>query len=454
MNLPPIQRVHLSNGLPLMLMEKHALPLIQITLVARAGSVRDPAGKEGLASMTAALMTKGAGARSALEVAEEVDYLGASLSSQAGRHSSSVSLFTTRGRFERALALMADVVVRPTFPDSELARERNSRLTTVLQWRSTPEVLADLALDRMIFGEDHPYGRPVLGTAAGMAALGRDDLVAFHTRFFHAGNVGLIVVGDITLSELQPLLEGAFGSWGRGEEVPGNVKAVSNGSRRRIVILDHEGAPQTQIRVGCVGAPRVSDEYYALVVLNTVLGGSFASRLNTNIREVHGYGYGAGSEFDFRLLPGPFVVWSAVETGATDSALVEIFRELERMREPVAEDELQRAKNYVALGYPAAFQTVTSTALQLDEIATYGLPAEYIDRYVENVLAVSSTDVEGAARQYLDPESMTVVLVGDQRQIEGPVRALGLGPLEIQHVEDLLGPAPTIPSGTVSGHGK
>jgi zinc protease len=428
-----------------MLMEKHTVPLVQVTLVVRAGSVRDPAGKEGLAAMTAALMTRGAGSRDALELAEAVDYLGATLTAEAGRHTSSVSLFTTRARLEEGMALMADVVLRPTFADSELARERTSKLTALLQWRSTPEVLADLALERLIFGASHAYGRPVLGSAGGIAALRREDLAEFHSRFFHSGNAGLIVVGDVTLEELQPLLEQDFGGWARGEEIPGNARAVPQVSGRRIFILDQPGAPQTQIRLGCVGAPRVSDDYCALSVLNTVLGGSFSSRLNTNLREVHGYGYGAGSEFDFRLLPGPFVVWSAVETAATDSALVEIFRELTRIREPVSADELARAKNYLALRYPAAFQTVSSVALQLDEMATYGLAEDYFERYVGNILAVSPEEVERAARRVIDPDAMVVVLVGDRREIEDRVRALALGPVEMLSVDDILGSPPTVP---------
>ena len=446
LKLPPIHRVHLESGLPLMLVEKHTVPLVQLTLVARTGSVRDPAGQEGLAAMTAALLTKGAGSRDALELAEAVDYLGARLTAEAGRHTSSVSLFTPRARLDEALELMADVLLRPAFSDSELVRERSSRLTTLLQWSDSPEVLADLALQHLLFGASHPYGRPVLGSAEGLAALSTEMLRDFHARYYHPGNVGLIAVGDITLEALQPRLEKVLAGWVSGPEIPGNVRPVKQVDRRRIFLLDQPGAAQTQIRVGCIGAPRITEDYDALTVMNTVLGGSFSSRLNTNLREIHGYGYGAGSEFDCRLLPGPFIAYSVVETGVTDSALLEIFHELERIGEPIQERELERAKNYLALGYPASFQTVSSIAYQLDEMATYGLPEDYFNRYVDNILSVSDQDVQRSAERYIDPARMLVVLVGDRAAIEQSVRALTLGPVETLTVDDLLGPLSSSPS--------
>jgi len=428
-----------------MLLEKHTVPLVQLTLVVRTGSVRDPRGREGLASMTAALMTRGAGSRDALALAEEVDYLGASLTAEAGRHTSSVSLFVPRARLEQALALMADVILRPAFPDSELNRERTSRLTTLMQWRSSPEILADLLLDRALFGSAHPYGRPVLGTREGMTAIRCEDLVAFHSRYYHAANASMIAVGDITMEELRPMLGHVFGDWPARAEVPGNIPPMRHMSARRVVLLDQPEASQTQLRVGCVGAPRMTEDYYALMVLNTVLGGSFSSRLNTNLREQHGYGYGAGSQFDFRLLPGPFVIWSAIESSVTDSALIEVFNELARIREPVPALELDRAKHYLALSYPANFQTISSTAVQLDEMATYGLEEDYFSHYIDSILAPTAEELQLAAERYLDPGRMVIVLVGDRRVIEEPARALQLGPLEILGIDEILPPAPEVP---------
>ena len=251
----------------------------------------------------------------------------------------------------------------------------------------------------------------------------------------------MIAVGDITLEELQPRLEEVLAGWTPGSEIPGNVRPATQVAERRIFLVDQPGAAQTQIRVGRIGAPRITDDYYALQVLNTVLGGSFSSRLNTNLREIHGYGYGAGSEFDCRLLPGPFIAWSAVESGVTDSALIEIFHELERIGQPVPEEELERAKHYLALGYPASFQTVSSVAYQLDEMATYGLPEDYFNRFIDNILSVSADDVQSAAQRYIDPTTMLVVLVGDRSMIEQRVRALALGPVEILDADDLLGPS-------------
>jgi predicted Zn-dependent peptidase len=214
--------------------------------------------------------------------------------------------------------------------------------------------------------------------------------------------------------------------------------------RREVYLVDKPGAAQSEIRIGRVGAPRLTADYYALVVMNTILGGAFTSRLNQNLREEHGYSYGAYSFFDFEPLPGPFVASAAVQTAVTDSALVEFMKELRGILEPVTDEELERAKNYVALRFPSRFQTVAGIARQIAQIELYGLPDTYFNDYVDRILAVTRADVLRVARKYIDPDRVAIVVVGDRSKIEGGVRALELGPLRLLTVEDVLGPPPVL----------
>ncbi|HKY60957.1 MAG TPA: pitrilysin family protein, partial [Gemmatimonadota bacterium] len=396
------------------------------------------------AAMTAAMLDEGAAGRSALELADEVDVLGADLSTGAGEHTASVSLHVPVTRLEPALAVMADVVLRPDFPAAELDRQRIDRLTEILQWRDEPAAIAGVEFDRTLYGASHPYGVPNVGTAASLAAMTVGDLQAFHDRHYRPGGATLVVVGDVTGEAVLPLLERAFGGWQGSAQALPEEPPVEQVAERRILLVDKPGAEQSEIRIGRIGAARLTDDYFPLVVMNTILGGSFTSRLNQNLREDKGYSYGAFSGFAFRPWRGPFLAAAAVQTEVTAEALTEFVRELRRILERVAEDELERARNYVALGFPSTFQTVAGTAGALGELALYDLPDDYFDRYIERVLAVTAEDVQRVAAEYLDPDRVAIVVVGDLERIEAPVRALGLGPVETLSVEDVLGPAPVV----------
>jgi predicted Zn-dependent peptidase len=239
-------------------------------------------------------------------------------------------------------------------------------------------------------------------------------------------------------------LGAAFGSWKSGTASAPALPSIVQVTGREVVLVDKPGAAQTEIRIGRIGVPRLTPDYYALVVMNTILGGSFTSRLNNNLREEHGYTYGASSTFDFRPLAGPFLAASAVQTAVTDSALVQFMKELRGIREPISKEEVERAKNYVALGYPADFQTVGQIAGQIEELVTYGLPDSYFNDFIHNILAVTAEDVVRVARATIDPDNIAVVLVGDRKVIEQPVKALGLGKIIFRTVDDVLGPPPAL----------
>ncbi len=445
LSLPPIHRLELSNGAKVLLLEKHNVPLVQVNLVVRAGSAFDPADQAGLASITADMMDEGAGGRDALELADEIDYLGASLSVFAGDHTTTVALYTPRSRLDAALAVMADVVLRPDFPEEELERKRLERLNSLMEARDEPRAVASVLFDRTVFGDDHPYGR--FGGESAIRAFTVSGLREFHETHFRANNAFFVVVGDISMGEAREKLEALFGDWRRGEIPMMSWPQAEQVGDRQVYLVDKPGAAQSEIRIGRIGAPRLTEDYYAITVMNTILGGSFASRLNQNLREEHGYTYGAFSYFGFSPLPGPFGASSAVQTAVTDSALVEFMKELNGILEPVSDEELTRAKNYVALRFPSRFQTVSAIASQLVELELYDLPDRYFNQYVERILAVSKEDVQRVARQYIAPESMAVIVVGDRATIEDGIRALDLGPINNLSIDDVLGPAPDL-SGT------
>ncbi|MDZ7291654.1 MAG: insulinase family protein [candidate division KSB1 bacterium] len=425
-------------------MEKHEVPLVQINLLIKAGTAMDPAGKSGLASMTAAMLDEGAGSRNALQLADAIDFLGARLSVSASLHNSVVALNTPLSKLDSALAVMADVALRPTFPPEELQRQRKERLTVLAQRHDEPRAIASVLFNRTLYGDKHPYGLSAMGDEKSLRGFRVEDLKNFHATYFRANNAALVVVGDVTASSILSKLEAAFGKWPAGKIPAATWPAITQIQTRRVWLVDKPGAAQSEIRIGRIGAPRLSEDYFALTVMNTILGGSFTSRLNQNLREQHGYTYGARSVFDFRPLPGPFLAGAAVQTAVTDKALIEFMKEFRAMLHPVSEAELERAKNYVALGFPQDFQSVAQIAGQLAELVIYDLPDDYFDNYIQRILAVTREEVLRVAKKYLDPEKIAIIVVGDRKEIGNSVHALNLGPVQKMTIDEVLDKVPVM----------
>lgn len=441
LTLPAIQKQRLSNGLQVWLVEQHEVPVAQVNLVVRSGSADDPAGKFGVASLTAAMLMEGAGSLSSLDLADAVDFLGADLSAASASDLSAVRLHTPVARLAEALPLMADVAQRPMFAQADLDRLRQQRLTSVMQGRDDANTIAALAFARTLFGTTHRFGTATMGTTATLRAFTVDDLRAFHAAAYRPDNATLIVVGDVAAAAVLPLLEKSFGGWKAPSGAVTHVTqpAPPARTRREVYLVDKPGAPQTQIRIGFVGVPRSTPDYFPLEVMNTVLGGSFSSRLNLNLREEHGYTYGANSFFDMRKDAGPFTAFAGVQTDKTAESLKEFFNELTGILQPVPADELARGKNYVALGLPSGFETTGDISRRLEETLVYGLPDDYFSRYVPNVQAVTTADVQRVARAYLRADRMAVVIVGDRKAIEPGIRALNLGPVNIITIDQIFG---------------
>ena len=434
--MPAITERSLPNGMRVLYVPRGQLPLVQAVLVTRGGQADDPADRPGLAAFTAGMLDDGAGGRSALELAAEIEQLGASLATGAGWDAAQVSLQVLRNRLPEALALMADVAIRPDFPAAEVDRVRAERLTALARARDEAGAIAANAFAALVFGDDHPYGR--LATQEVVAGFDAPLLRDFHQRFYRPGASTLILVGAVDES-LHDLVERSFGGWTDAPVPAVTAPAPPADAATRIYLVDRPGSAQSEVRIGHTGVHRATEDFDALQVLNTLLGGSFTSRLNQNLRETHGYTYGAGSTFAMRRGTGPFQASAAVVTAMTDSSVVQFFHELNRIRdEAVPAAELERAKQYVALRLPQQLETTGQLAARLTELVTYDLPLDYYDNYIERILAVDAADVERVAREYVRPDEAVVVVVGDRSIVEAGLRALPFGEVEVRAVEEFV----------------
>lgn len=439
LKVPPIDKRALANGLPVWIVEMHEVPVVDVTMIVKSGASSDPAGKYGVASYTAAMLDEGAGTRDALALADAIDFLGATLTTGSGFDSSSVRLHSLSSKLDAALPIMADVVRRPTFPQADMDRLRTERLTTLLQVRDNPQQLAAAAFARILFGEQHRYGTGAMGTESVNKAMTVADLKQFYAAHYRPQNAHLLVVGDVTAASILPKLERAFGSWtGSGPVARPVLPAVPAPTTRRVFLVDKPGAAQSQIRMGTIGVARSTPDYHALDVLNTLLGGSFTSRLNMNLREEHGYSYGAGSRFDMRLSAGPFFAAAGVQTDKTVESLTEFFKEVDGMRAPVPDDELSRGKNLEALSFPGTFETTGDMAGQLADLVVYNLPETFFNEYVPKIQAVTAADLQRTANRFLQSNAFVVVVAGDLAKIEQPIRAANFGVVTVIKADDLL----------------
>ena len=443
LHLPAIQKQKLSNGLPVWIVELHKVPVAQVNLVITSGTADDPPGKYGAASLAAAMLTNGAAGRSALDIADAVDFLGADLTASTATDATTVRLHVPVARLADALPILADVSLRPTFDKAELDRLRQQRLTALIQGRDDAQTIAATAFPRVLYGPRHRYGTPSGGTAETIKTFTSEDLREFYTATFRPDRATIVAVGDVTPAALMPMLEKHFGAWKASASAPKQtIPSVDEPSTRTVYLVDKPGAPQSQIRIGWIGVPRSTPDYFPLIVANTVLGGSFSSRLNMNLREKHGYSYGASSSFDMRAAAGPFTSAAGGQTDKTADALKEFFNELSAIREPVPNDELARAKNYVALRYPGGFETTGDISRRLEDAVVYHLPDDYFSSYVQKIQAVTSADVQRVAQKYIQPDRFAVVVVGDRKTIEAPIRALNLGTVQTLTIDDVFGPKP------------
>lgn len=426
----------LSNSLTVIVSKRHAFPTAAVNLVVRAGAAADPSGKEGNAWMTAEMLDEGSRTRSALEIAHELERLGATLSIAADLEASTLALRSLSRNLDTATAILADVALQPDFPAAELERQRQRRLDAILRERENPQVLASQLFPRLLYGPDHTYGRWPGGAPDSLRVLTVTDLVAFYEAHYRPENAALIFTGDVGFEEAVALAERHFGAWKRGaaSDIPDiTVLPTSEPDSPQVYLVHSPQAQQSQICVGSLGAPRRAEDYAAIQVMNAIFGGTFTSRLNLNLREKKGYTYGASSRFTHYTQSGYWVSRAPVQANATAESITEMLEEIRGLyrEHPPTDSELESAKLPLVRQHAMRFETSAGIAEELSQLFIYGLPLDTPHGYEEQVMALTLDQVRAAAQRYLNPLRLVILVVGDLSEIESRVRALNLEPVTV-----------------------
>ncbi len=417
-NFPRFSRQTLSNGLRVIVCPVHKLPLVTVLAVVDAGAVYEAAGAEGVAALTARLLPEGTSTLDGATLADRFERVGARVETNADWDVAGVSLTTLREQLDEALPLVRDLLVDPVFPEREVERLKAERIAELMQQEAEPRGLADEEFAAAVYVEGARYSRPDGGTRESVECITRDDVVAFHAARYRPAATTLIFVGDVTEAVARELSESLFALWAGAAvaDSRGNPNTVQEGSLVRIVAK--ADAAQSEVRVGHAGVSRTAPDYFDAMVMNAILGGLFSSRINLNLREAHGYTYGAYSTFEWRRAPGPFVVSTAVKSEVTADAVREIVGEIVRMRETaVSESELTLATDYLDGVFPIRYETTAAIASALAMLVVHGLPDSFYDEYRANVRAVTAAHVLRAARTHLHPDRLRIVVVGDANAI-------------------------------------
>ena len=431
---PEVERITLDNGLRVLIARTTNAPLVTVRAAIRSGAAHDPMNKPGLATLTADLAEEGAGSRNAIRLAEDIGTLGASLNAGADWDLSWVNLDILGTQLPQGFAMFADVLRSPRFEAADFDRVKRERITALAQQRDQAVAIAGNRFAQFVYGES-AYGRPMLGTEAAMNAITRDDVRGFHRRHWIPNNTSLIITGDVDVATARNLANQHFGAWKRGSDVPDVTIAAPPIPRAQIYLVDRPAAVQSEIRVGHAGVSRATEDYFPLITMNAILGGLFTSRLNLNLRERHGYTYGARSQFAFRRQAGPFFASTAVRNAVTTESVRETISELNRLRSgDITDTELEFAKNYLMGVFPATVEAASQLAQRVQELELYGLTPDYFDQYRQRIAAVTKADIARVAQKYVDPDKSVILVVGKASEVGEPLRALGI-PMTIYDIE-------------------
>lgn len=429
---PEFQDEVLPGGIRLVTAPVAKLPVVTILTIVDAGSANDPPGKEGVAALTAGALLEGGPSLDGAAIAERFEQLGASVESGADWDSAFVKVTTLTDRLDEAANLLGETLRTPVFPDREVERLRAERLAEIMQLETEPRGLADEKFAEFLYTAESRYSKPDEGSAASVSGLSRTDVADFHASRYRAGSTTVVVAGDVSAESARELIARAFDGWPPGKAASPRLVVSTRANRRSAHIVNKVDAPQSELRVGHSGLPRKHPDFFPVLVMNAVLGGLFGSRINLNLREAHGYTYGASSYFDWRRAAGPFVVSTAVQSEVTTPALREIFFEIDRIREErISEGELSLARDYLEGVFPIRYETTAAIASALATLVVYDLPADYYDAYRRSVHAVSVDDVLAAARSHIHPELLQTTVVGDASVIRNSIGDLSLGELHV-----------------------
>ena len=437
LRVPAWTKTTLSNGATLLISEQHNLPLVSFSITFLGGANQfETASKRGLASMTATMLNEGTATKSGDQISDALQLLGTSINANIGGEQGAMGFVSTTARFDATLAVLSDLLLHPSFPADALERLRGRTLIDLVQAKDQPEQIGTAVFAKTLYGTTHPYGqRP---TESSIKAITRDDIVAFHKAYFKPGNALLTVVGDVKPAAVKAAVEQALKAWPKAGRVPSfdYPKAPAPGPTT-IYLVDKPGAAQSIFALGLPGPARKTTDYYALQVLNHILGGQFQSRLNANIREEHGYSYGVSSSFAFGKGPGAFRAGGAIVSGKTDAALIEFMKELRGIEgaRPVTDEELKTSKDALIQGLPRTFGSVAATGASITSLSVQGLPDDYYQSFAKNIAAITREDLLRVAKQYIDLDQLAIIIVGDRALIEAPLKATGIAPITILDIE-------------------
>jgi zinc protease len=437
--LPAFQRATLSNGLKIILAERHATPVVNLRLEVNAGYAADQFAIPGAAKLAMDMLDEGTTRRTALEISDELKSLGAGLYAYSSLDSSIVGVSALTPTLDQVLDIYADVILNPSFPESDFQRLQKQRLAGIEQEKTEPFLMALRVFPRFLYGKDHAYGTPWTGsgTEASVAKLTPADMRKLHDTWFKANNATLIIAGDTTLGEITPKLEKLFGGWKPGDVPAKNIGQVEPLKKSAFYLIDRPGSIQSVILAGQVSPPKSDPDQIAIETMNTVLGGSFSSRINLNLREDKHWSYGAGSAVVDARGQRPFVVYGAVQTDKTKESMVEVAKELRAILadRPVTTEELSTAQKEQTLTLPGQWETISSVGESIEQIVRFGLPDDYFTTYPDKVRALSVDDLTKAARKVVHPDELVWIVVGDRAKIESGMRELGWGEIQLLNAD-------------------
>lgn len=434
---PHFDRTALPNGIKLVVAPISKLPIVTIRVIADAGAVADPLGNAGLAQLTARLLLEGTSSGDGGTITDQFERLGASIEAHVDWDAASVSMTTLTERLEESFALLGRVLRAPEFNEREVERLKQERLAELLQLRAEPRGLADELFSRFLYDSSSRYAQPDGGDEQSVRGITRAGVINFYEQRYSPASMTLVVAGDVQTAGIEALAQRVLGTW-HGNNASVRALAIDEAARgtRAVHIVNKPDAPQSELRIGHLGLPRRHPDYFPVVIMNAVLGGLFSSRINLNLREVHGYTYGASSYFDWRRQRGPWVVATAVASDVTHAAAEEVIKEIERIRlAEIKEDELTLATSYLDGVFPIRFETTGAIAGALAALVVYDLPDDWYDEYRDRVRGVTTRDVLTAAERHLHPESLQMLVVGNAAAVRGGLDALGFGPVSVYDVE-------------------
>jgi zinc protease len=435
LKLPALQRATLSNGLKVILAERHEIPVVNFWMKVDAGYAADQFAAPGAASLTTTVIDEGTRTRNSIEISDALSSLGAEMSASSNLDLSTVQLSAIKTNLDASLELFADVILNPSFPEADFEREKQQQLARIQREKVAPEATALRVMPALLYGGGHAYGNPMTGsgTEASVAKLTREDLVKFHENWFRPNNATLIVAGDTTLNELKPKLEKLFAAWRAGDVPKKNIAAVQHQAKPVVYVIDRPGALQSVIFAGHVAPPTNNPSEIAIDTMNMVLGASFSSRLNMNLREDKHWSYGVRTLFFDARGQRPFIALAPVQTDKTKESLVEIAKELREIAgsRPPTDTELRSAQDMLTLSLPGSRETVNSVGGSISELVQFGLPDDFHLTYAGKVRALRAADLADVAKSVVRPDNLVWVVVGDRAKIEPGIRELGLGEIRL-----------------------